>query len=117
MKWQSPDKVPANEKEVLVCCLNPSDLSDGKPFYTTDWWNFTRGCFVGAHSDGFDILAWAEIEDPPQEFMEVKNTATNNARDEICPNCGSNEIQEYFAPSVFNCKECGICWGKLSPVA
>jgi hypothetical protein len=78
MKWQSVNRIPENEKEVLVFCIN-----DGLTFYDVDWWSKTRGCFVGSHSDGFEVLAWAKIEEPPQDIVEAKNTAANSAMDAI----------------------------------
>jgi ribosomal protein S27AE len=56
-------------------------------------------------------------EEKPLPLVEVENTSTNTARDEICPQCGA---PTYYCANAdkMACIECAwVAPGKLSPIA
>ena len=63
---------PVNEDEVLTFCKG--DGISG-PFYNVDAWHNGRGEFMEAHCNGFEVIAWARIEEPPRDILNRKAAA------------------------------------------
>jgi len=81
MKWNLLSEVkPSKEDELLVFCEGDGI---GPRFYMVDAWHNGRGEFMDSHCNGFIVISWAEIEEPPQDIMEVKNTANQQLKSEI----------------------------------